>query len=157
MLKPRAVVTGVFVALVLPLWFFFAWALGLIPIGEERSLDREEPTLVEQTERSAESLGPCLSENYSGWLALTRTSSPYRPPNTRRLRNRASHIVVDVTPQGAGSVLRVYKTKGSPLSRRHVIALQTCIPEYGLPAVSDPRNDAFYQGLLNNSAAEDLP
>jgi len=151
-MKPKAVIVGVFVALVLPLWLFFAWAFGLIPIGAEPPLDREEPTLVEQTQRSAESLSRCLSENYSGWLPLTHTAS--LPPNTARLRSRTAHVVVDVAPQSGGSELRVYKTNGSPLSRRHVIAIQTCIPEYGLPAASDPRNDAFYQALLNNSAME---
>ena len=154
MLKPKAVIIGVFVCLVLPVWLFFAWALGLVPIGEERPLDGKTPTLVEQTQRDAESLSRCLWKDHSGWLPLTYAASPYRPPNARRLRNRMLQIVIDVVPRGAGSELRVYKENDVALDRAHVIALQTCIPEYGLPAAGDPRNDAFYRALRNNGSIE---
>lgn len=151
-LQPRTVIIGVFVGIVLPLWVFFAWALGLVQIGEEKPLDNETPVMIEATRRPAEDLARCLWKNHSQWLPLTYARSPYRPANTRRLRSRPSHVVIDVVPRHAGSELRVYKLDGSPLARAHVIAVQACIPEYGLPAAADPRNDDFYRALLNNSA-----
>jgi hypothetical protein len=148
MLKPRTVIVGVFIGLILPLWFFAAWAVGLIPIGRELPMTNETPVMAEITRASPDQLVRCLAKDHSGRLSLVRAGSPHRPERTRRLRNRSLHLIVDVSPRGTGSEVRVYKLSNSPLDMAHRIAIQTCVPEYALPHPGDPRNSNYYRAML---------
>lgn len=146
MLKPRAVILGAFLVVVLPLWIGLAWALGLIRVGEEPVMTRR-PVFEQTTARSSDALSFCLAKDYAGRLSLSRANSPRQPPQTVRLRNRTLHLVVDVSPNGvSGSIVRVFKLNDASFAHVHQLAIQSCIPENGFPAAADPRNRDFYSG-----------
>lgn len=146
-LKPKVVIVAVFLVVVLPLWIAFAWTLGLIRIGTEPVIVGVAPVFEQSTARDRDELSFCLGKNYSGRLTLIGTNSPPQPPQTTRFRNRASHMVVDVSAQSpSGSVVRVFKLNGAPLAPVHRLAIQSCIPENGFPAAGDPRNRELYSG-----------
>lgn len=110
-------------------------------------LAMREPALFElETSLEPNELEACLSRNYSGLMNLQSADSP---PGSKaiRLRNSAAHVVVEISRRyGGGSVMEVYVEEGHEFSRQRVLALQSCIPELGLPAAADPRNRDFYRG-----------
>lgn len=145
MLNPKAVIVGVVVVVVLPLWIAAAWVAGLIPIGAEPSTTGRAAVFEQTSARGLDQLRVCLQQNYSGWLTLTSARSPPGKPQTTRLHNRVLHMVVEISPEDAGgSIVRVFKLNSAPLSQVHVRAIQSCIPENGFPPAADPRNREFY-------------
>jgi hypothetical protein len=155
-LKPKAAIVGVFFVMVVPLWIGLAWAVGLIRIGAEKIIAGQSPVFEQSTSQLSNVLSSCLRKNYSRRLNLTATNSPRQTPPTIRFRNRALHMIVDVSSQGAnGSVVRVYKFNDTPLSPIHRLAIQSCIPENALPVSGDPRNRQFYSGGRANWVSPD--
>jgi hypothetical protein len=144
-MKQRAVIVSAVFVVVVPLCIGMAWVLGFIPIGPEPALTDRTPVYEQTTATDRETLSFCLSKDYSGHLSLHRAHAS-QPLHTR-LRNRSLHLIVDISDQGRhGSVVRVFKLNEAPLALSHTRAIQSCIPENGLPAAADPRNRAFYSG-----------
>lgn len=144
-MKPRSVIIGVVLAVFLPLWIGFAWTTGLIRIGAEPEITGQIPAFEQMTVRDPDALSFCFGKDYTGLLPLNRANSPPQPPQTTRFRNRLLHLVVDISAQSSnGSVVRVFKLNDTPLSPVHQRAIQSCIPENGLPVAGDPRSHEFY-------------
>jgi hypothetical protein len=144
-MKPKAVIIGMLVVVVAPLCIGLAWVLGFIPIGPEPALTDRTPVYEQTTATDRETLSFCLSKDYSGRLSLHGAPAPQSLHT--RLRNRSLRLIVDISDQGRhGSVVRVFKLNDAPLALSHARAIQSCIPENGLPAAADPRNRAFYSG-----------
>ncbi len=145
--KQRAIIVSVILAVFVPLWIGFAWMAGLIRIGAEPAIRSQAPVFEQASARDPGELNFCLGKDYSGRLTLHRANSPPEPAQTTRFRNRLQHMIVDVSAQVPnGSVVRVFKLNDRPLSRIHRLAIQSCIPENGLPVAGDPRNREFYSG-----------
>ena len=140
-MSQRAVLAIAFFVVALPLWFGFAWVIGLMRFGTE-SVIEGPPAFEQPTELGAEEVRSCLLRDYSNALTLTLASSP--TPQTSRLRNRPARIVVDISALHGGAIVRVYRLDGAPLHRSQVLAVQSCIPEIALSHPSDPRNRDFY-------------
>jgi hypothetical protein len=146
-MKPTTAVILVFLGAVLPLWLFAIWSAGFIRFGAEPAITERAPAFEQATARDRDTLSYCLLKNYSNRLNLISADPPPQPTNTERLRNRALHMVVDVSLHGAnGSIVRVYKINGKPLAPMHRLAIESCIPEFGHPAAGDPRNREYYSG-----------
>jgi len=137
MLEPRRVIIGVFLVLLLPLWIFFGWATGFIQIGAEQKIRGHTPELELPSRRARDVLRLCLLKNHSGRLSLVSTKSPIGAPQTVRLRNRALHIVIDISSdRERGSIVRVYKFGDASLSPVHRLAIESCISSSAPPGVS---------------------
>jgi hypothetical protein len=140
--KPQVIIA--LLLLVVATFVGVLWVAGFIRIGAE-SVNSAKLVFEQLTARDVEAVGSCLAKDYSGGLTLTGANSPSQSSGIRRLRNRALHIVIDVSPNAmGGSVVRVFKRDGSSLSRAQRLAIESCIPENGLPPAGDPRNQEFY-------------
>jgi hypothetical protein len=140
-MSQRAILSIAFLLVALPVWFGFAWAIGLLRFGHERAIERA-PVFEQATALDAEDLHRCLMRDYSGGLTLHPADSS--APQTSRLRNHSGRIVVDIDARGDGAVVRVYRLDSAPLPRSQLLAVQSCIPENGLPNPIDPANRDFY-------------
>lgn len=144
-MKPTTAVILVFLGAVLPLWLFAIWSAGFIRFGDEPATTDRAPVFEQATTRDRNELSRCLRKNYSNRLSLINANLPPQPPQTTRLRNRALHMVIDVSSTGAnGAVVRVYKLNGSALAPIHRLANESFIPEFGHPAAGDPRKREYY-------------
>lgn len=103
-----------------------AAGLGTCAFGPRGDVSGRAAAFVVQSDISAEDLTFCLRQNWGNRLSLQAVADPKAGPNTTRLHNPVSNIIVDVSDLGSHREIQVYAREDRPLSAKASKAIGDC-------------------------------